>query len=258
MKNKLFPILFALPVTAGICGALLRASQLRYAYDAETGILRSGEPVTYGFVAVCVIAALMAVIAAFLLKRGVEIKSERVSGAASISLFAAAVIILAYAGMILFSLCEKFDTTQLVLALFSVYCAVALIVLGKYRLCERDSTAYCVFAAVPVFWACFMLVLSFREKISDPIIANYVPLIFSYIAILFFCYSIAAHVLGKNKQHIAVFSCFIGIFFILVELLCPLFAGEYVTIDAARVREGLPQLAFLILMPTVMAQIVKK
>ncbi|MBQ4544220.1 MAG: hypothetical protein II996_01450 [Oscillospiraceae bacterium] len=258
MKNKLFSVMFALPVTAGICGALLRSWQIRYAYDAETGILQSGNLITYGLVAVCVIAALMAVIAAFLLKRGLPLPADKTGSISSAALSVAAVVVLAYAGMIFWSLREGFSGVQLVLALFSVYCSVALLVMGKYRMQERDSTAYCVFSAVPVFWACFMLILTFREKIADPIIANYVPLILSYISILFFCYSIAAHVLGKNKKHVAVFSCFIGVFFMLLELISFFASNGAVGMSLEKVREMLPLVAFLVLMPATCAEIVRK
>ena len=103
-----------------------------------------------------------------------------------------------------------------------------------------------------------MLILAFRDKISDPVIANYAPMIFSYLSILMFCYSVSAHILGKNKKHVAVFTCFFGIFFILTELLSPIFAGGLVEINAENIRYLLPQLAFLILMPAVTAGIIKK
>ncbi|MBQ8004630.1 MAG: hypothetical protein IJ299_06030 [Oscillospiraceae bacterium] len=256
MKNKLLPSLFILPVVTGICGALLRSSQLIHAYDHETGILKSGEPVTYGLVAVCVIAALIAVLAAFLLKNGAEIRSLKLGKGLLMSGAAASAVIIIYAGMLFFSLFDEFDATSLILALFSVYCAVSLLVLSKYSFAERDSTAYNVFSAVPAFWACFMLILAFREKISDPIIANYVPLMFAYLAILMFCYAMAAHVLGKNKKHVAVFACFFGIFFILMEIVSPFIAGTVP--NAESIRYMLPQLAFLILMPCTTAQILKK
>jgi len=257
MKNKLFPVLFALPITTGICGALLRASQFTHAYDPQTGILKNGEPVTYGLLAVCIIAVLMAIIAAFLLKRGVEFNTVHLPLFVKASMSLSSVVILIYAGITFFSLRENFDAAKLVLGLFSVYTSVALLVMGKYQLSERESTAYCIFSAVPAFWACFMLILTFREKISDPIIANYVPLMFSYISILFFSYSLCAHVLGKSKKHIAVFFCFVGIFFILIEALSLIFAGDYITYNADKLRELLPQIAFLILMPATTAQMIQ-
>lgn len=258
MKNKLFSSLFLLPVVTGICGALLRASQLKHAYDAETGILRSGEPSTYGLVAVCVIAALLAVLAAFLFRGGVEIKSSKLEKGLFISTAVASAVLLVYSGMTLYPLLEDFNTASLILVLISIYCAISLLILAKFSFAERDDTAYCVFSAVPSFWACFMLILAFRDKISDPIIANYVPMIFSYLSILTFCYCIAAHILGKNKKHVAVFSCFFGIFFILTDILSPVFAADFAEMSFENIRYLLPQLAFLILMPAGTAQIIKK
>ena len=258
MKNKLFPVLFALPITTGICGALLRALQLRNSYDPAAGILEGGDPSGYGFSAVCIIAFLMALIAAFISKRDAGMRTKGCNKATEFSLFVSSGILLVYAGMVFFSLQAGFDTTKLVLALFSVYCAVSLLVFAKYSLSERDSTAYCVFSAVPSFWACFMLILAFREKTSEPIISLYLPLILSYVSILLFCYALAAHLLGKDKRHVAVFSCFFGIFFILVDLLSLLFAGEYLPFGTEKISELLPELAFLVLMPSVTAHILKK
>lgn len=258
MKNKLFPFLFLFPLVTGVCGALLRATQLRYAYEPASGILQSGHPATYGLVTVCIIAFVMALISAFISKDGTDASMPIAEPCASFSAIASAIIILAYAGFIFYSLTESFDVAELILALLSVYCSVSLIVMGKYRFAERDSSAYCIFSAVPVFWACFLLIISFREKTADPIIANYVPLIFGYIAILFFSYGMAAHILGRTKKSVTVFSCFIGIFFILAELLTPVFANRYDIITLSWVREALPLLAFLILMPCTSLQIIKK
>ena len=258
MKNKQFSLLFALPVTTGVCGALLRAAQLKHAYDPATGALLSSNPISYGLIVVCFIAFIMAALAAFLCKNGTEFEGDKHSALSMLSSSVAAVFILAYAGLLFFSLAETFEVTKLILALFSVYCSVSLIAMGKYRFAERDSSAYCIFAAVPVFWACFVLILTFREKISDPIIANYVPLILAYILILFYAYGVAAHILGRKKNTVTVFSCFFGIFFIITQLLAPLFAAGHIPIDLRWLEESLPLLAFLFFMPGTVAQIIKK
>ncbi len=254
MKNKLFPLLFALPVTAGLCAATLRATVLKASPDEFSSV----TPVMYGLVTICIISLLMALIASFLLKDGVDFKSLFVSRTLPAVFGASAVIILIYAVLTLIPLRYEFDATRLVLAFFSLYCAVSLLVLGKYRLIERESTAYCIFSAVPVFWACFMIILAFRDKVSDPIISNYVFLMLSYISILFFCYSVSAHVLGKKRRNVAVFSCFVGIFFILAEILSLLFSGAYASFSLDEFRELLPLIAFLISMPFAAAEMLKK
>ncbi len=253
MKNKLFPILFLCPITAGLCGASLRAAQLKL--SAEGGAISSP---TNGLVIICVIALLMALIAAFISKGGITFTSRLRETALPIVSFAGAAFLLVYAAMLLFGLRYEFVATDLVLALFALYSAVSFIVLGKYRLIERDSTAYCIFSAVPAFWAAFLLILTFRDKISDPVISNYIFLILSYISILFFCYGVAAHILGKNRKHVCVFSCFAGIFFIFTELFSLLFAGEFASVTGTKLSELFPLFAFLVIMPLYTTEIVAK
>lgn len=241
MKKLYFPF-FALSVLFGIAGAFLRARLLENANETT--------PLLILFAAALVVSIVFAI----LFKK---VKAEVSESRGNICLFPfaiSALLILAYAGMLAFSLREKLEPVEVVLALLSLYCAVSLLVIGKYNLAERDGTAYCTFAAVPVFWACFMLIISFREKISDPVISNYILLIFTYIAILFFAYGIAAHLLGKNKKHVAVIACFMGISLILTDAGSSLIVGDTVM----RLREILPQLAFLVMMPFATFEIIEK
>ncbi len=261
MKNRWFSFLIVMPIVTGVCGAIIRAAQLTAAFDAETGLLESNSPLTMALVAVSVIAVVMALISAFVLKNGVTLPKSDDGKFVTIPLTFAAMLILAYSGVIIFGLRDRFDTAELVFALLSIYCAVALLAMGKYRMAERDSIAYCVFSAVPVFWACFLLIMTFRVKISDPIIADYAILIFGYICILLFAYALAAHLLGKNRFAVAVFSCFAGMYFIIVELLAPIIAsfisrGGGIMLPDIKIL--LPELAFLILMPSVTSLIVRR
>ncbi len=262
MKNRWFPILIVMPVVTGICGAILRAAQLTRAFDIETGVLESGSPLTGALVAVSVIAVMMALISAFVLKNGVIAAPSDKAKSIVLCSVIAAVLIIADAGVGLFGLQDKFDTVQLIFSLLSVYCAVAIIAVGKYHLSERNSVPYSVFAAVPVFWACFLLILTFREKIADPIIADYAMLIFSYICMLLFAYALAAHLLGRNRFAVMVFSCFLGMYFIIVELLSLVIVSfmspTYDLKMNINIRELLPQLAFLVFMPSSAALLVRR
>lgn len=255
MKNKLkfLPILFAFPLTTGLCGASLRVTQLNQSVENAMS-----SPSFYGLVIVCVIALLMALISAFLLKSGIEYTSVFLDKALPAASFVSAAIILVYAAILALSLTESFSALTIIMVLLSVYACVSFIALGKYRLRERETTPYCIFSAVPVFWICFVLIITFRSKIADPIISNYVFLILSYISILFFGYATCAHVLGKKRKHIAVFSCFVGIFFILIELLAPLFGDGYSLMTRTEISELLPLLAYLVIMPFYTAEIVRK
>lgn len=254
MKNKLFPVLFAFPITAGICAASIHSTQLRHLEKADI----SAFPLTYGLIAVCCIAIFMALIAAFLLKNGISFSPKFMSVALPVSMWAGAVFILLYAFFTLLPLRYEFRATDLILALFALYSAISLIVLGKYRIADRDSAAYSVFSCVPTFWAAFMTILTFRNNVTEPVILNYVFLVLSYISILFFSYSLAAHALGKGKKTVAVFSCFMGIFFIIVEVLSPILAIGFEAFDLQKVTEILPMVAYLLFMPFATAEILKK
>ena len=257
MKSKFFPSLFALPITAGICAAYLRSVLIGCSAGVLSAELLSSA--VYGFVAVCGVAVLMALVAAFILKGGVTFKSHNIDTAANSVLYIAAAIILVYAGFQIAPLLEKFELIRLVLALFSVYAAVSLLVLGKYNMSERSSLAYYVFSAVPVFWSCFMIVVSFRDESTNPVIYEYAPKILAYLSILAFSYSMASYVLGKTRKATAVFSCFMGLFFMIVELCAPLFLiGKTPVFSLYSIEGLLPIIAYLIMMPSVMIKIIKK
>ncbi len=241
MKKLYFPLL-AFASIFGIAGGFLRAHLIESAKEPT--------PLRILFVA----GAVVSIIFALLFKNCKYETSESKGNTILFPFVISAFLILAYAGMLAFSLREKLEPVEIVLALLSLYSAVSLLVIGKYNLAERDSTAYCTFAAVPVFWACFMLIIAFREKIADPVISNYILLIFTYIAILFFAYAIAAHLLGKNKKHVAVIACFMGISLILTDVISSFIIGDI----SLRLKELLPGLAFLIIMPPATFEIIRK
>ena len=248
-RTKLFPFLFIPVIVSGICGGILRAQQLTTAFDEKLGIYIAGALPTKGLIAVSIVAVLLALISALFFKSENASSSERKNILTAIPVYVGAFALLCFAALLLFSLIGKFDFIALVLALFSIYCAIAFISMGIYRFAERyDSSAYNIFAAVPAFWACFLLITAFRAKISDPIIANYILTVFAYIAILLFAYSTAAHLLGKGKKYVAIFSCFIGLYFCITEILSTFIVSAPVTLD--RIIELMPMLAFILIMPS--------
>ncbi len=259
MKNKIFPLVLFFPIVAGICGAFLRGAQFTEAFETSGGFISSSTPFANGLLILTLLVFGIAAGAALLFTKWLK-PSKRTLPKINISipLWIAAVIILAYAILIVTTLSENFSVVNLILALFSVYCAASLFILGKYKLKELESSAYCVMSAVPVFWACFMLILTFREKISDPVIWDYVFHIFAYLSVLFSTYSIAALALGKRKPTITVFTCFCSIFFFLIELISPFISENNIDLNIAKITELLPSLAFLILIPFVTTEALHK
>ena len=259
MKNKIFPLVLLFPAVAGLCGAFLRGQQIKDAYTYANGFISGSTSFSNGLFILCVLIFAIAIGAAFLFAGWLNLsKQDMPKINISIPLNISAVIILIYAGCIFKTLIDGFSAINLILALFSVYCSISLFALAKYKMKERESTTYCVMAAVPVFWACFMLILTFREKISDPIIWDYVFHIFAYLSVLFCTYAIAAHTLGKGRNRITVFTCFCSIFFFLIELVSPFLSNGNIKFDIAKITELLPSLAFLILIPFITMEAFRK
>lgn len=259
MKNKTFALVLLLPLVAGICGAFLRGAQFTEAFENSDGFISGSTPFANGLLILCILVFAMTTAAALLFTKYLKpSKRDTSKRSITISLWIAGSIILIYALLILKTLADGFTVINLILALFSVYCSVSLFILGKYKLKELESSAYCIMSVVPVFWACFMLILTFREKISDPVIWDYVFHIFAYLSVLLSTYSIAAHALGKKKVGVTVFTCFCGIFFFLTELISPFLSGGNIELNLAKVTELLPSLAFLILIPFVTAEVLNK
>ncbi len=240
MKKKLLPFLFVLPIALGIVGAYARAVAL--AHDARGSALLTSLSIA----AVIIFAAA----AVFLRKERRGLGGGEKEG--KIAFTVAGFIMLVAAFVALFEVYRQYELLKLVFALLTIYCSVSLIVLGKYSLAAKDSIAYCTMSAVPVFWACFLLIITFRERISNPIIYEYVFLMFAYICILLFAYALAGEVLGKNRVAFGVFAALSGTYFIITEALAPYIAkvisgGLYEAVLFS--PELLFKIAFLILMP---------
>lgn len=263
MSKKIYPFYLISAFFLGIVGAVLRAYQLVSAFDPETGLPIHGASATLLlFIAFAVIAAAGAVFAFKVQKDFEESISPSGENLIKISFSVSAVIVLVFAFLKFLELRDGLVITTLILALFSVYCSVSLFALGKYKMAERSSVSYCIFASVPVFWACYLIVLLFREKIPDPIVLDYVFSIFSYILVLMIAYGISANVLGKGRRRLTSFVCFIGMAVMMTELLSPLagnlfFGGEF-EFSLEKLSEWLPILAFLVLIPAVSGKVSRR
>lgn len=263
MNRKTYPFYLLSAFFLGILGALFRGKQLVSAFDSETGILLRGEPETIALLICFVFSFVGAVAFALLTKKDCDVStSPRSDRFIRASFFISAVIVLFFAFLKFIELQNGFMVTTLILALLSVYCSVSLFALGKYGMRERDSAGYCVFAVVPVFWACYLLVLLFRDKIPDPILADYVFAVFAYIFVLLIAYGISANVLGKCASRLTVFSCFLGMSVMMTELFSRLasnlFFGGAFEFTVESFAEWLPILAFLLLIPAVSGKISKR
>jgi len=239
-----------LPFIIGLVAAWLRANELVYVFDPITGLPSNSMWVTGSLVVLaCAVASFFLVVA---LRR----KCEPPTGKPSLGLIPSACasfcILFALSGYELYSYMQSRVVTDLIFGVLTLLCSVAQLFLGLKRLEARDNMAYNIFAAIPTFWTCYALILIFRQRISDPIISDYVYLLLAFVCILLFAYAQCGYIFGKNRAKVAIFTGALTVFFSTVELFAPIIAGM-ISSDAEFMRvslqEAAPLAAFLIYIP---------
>ncbi len=239
-----------LPFILGLVAAWLRAGELAYVFDFSSGLPSNPmwfSPVLSALVIICVILFL---IFAFRFKPGEP------HGSASPALMPAACasfcVLFTFSGYELYLYMQTREITSLIFGILTLLCSVSQLFLGIKHLEIRDNTVYNIFAAIPVFWACYALILIFRERISDPIISDYIYLLLAFVGILLFVYAQCGYVFGKSRQRIAIVSGALAVFFCTLELFAPLFTS-LLSPDSLFMRptleETAPLVAFLIYIP---------
>lgn len=255
-------IIGILPFLIGVVGAYLRAHELIFVIDEVTGLPSSGSSVTAVLGGLSILLAVSLLICSFVAykKESTVPDTAKNSLGVPVSAVLSAVLLFAYGGYKLYICAADFEVTSLIYGFLTVYCAASILIIGLMRLENRDNALYAVFAVVPVFWACFSLILLFRERISDPIILDYIYLLFAYISILLFAYAVSAFVFGKNRLVIAFLSGGIGVYLCTIELFAWFFATRLdpgYAIGLIEYVEKLPLLAFIISAPLMLSHMYK-
>lgn len=255
--KRCFPF-FILPLFLGLCGAFLRATELSYSFDPQSGLHVQHLSATPVLMVLSVVALLVFSALSF------RIREEECSAAPSPAFLAAgalsAVVLLASAGLQIYQCVTAFAVTTLIQALLSVYTATALLALAKSGLSRSNGGVYAVFAVAPVFWLCFTLILVYRERIADPILLDYTYLLFACICSLLFFYALAGYVYGKNKLRLAALTGSLAVFFSAAELGGHLIATVFPLTSAdlsLSTLELTTLLACLILIPFALHEILK-
>lgn len=249
--------LIVLPLFLGLCGAVLRAIELAYSFDPVSGLRTTKLAATPALMVLCGVAVL-----AFLLISGRTRPNPNAPDAPrpvfrAVSVLAA-LILLALAAYQIKACVDEFVLTTLIQALLTVYCAVSLFAFGKTGLASRPSSGYAVLAVVPVFWACFTLILVYRKWIEDPILLDYVYLIFAFITLILFLFALTGYVYGKRSFFLAGVVGPLAIFFAIVELASQPIAALLPGTQAAHpfsLLEFGSLLAFLIFIPFALYEI---
>lgn len=212
-----------LPVFLGLCGALLRATELAYSFDAQTGLYLHKMAATPVLMGLSVLVIL--VFAALSFRYRAEDAPKAPESGLLPGGMVATVALLACAGFQIYRcITVGFELTLLIQALFSLYAATAALALAKNSFSLANGGAYAVLVVAPVFWLCFTLILIYRDRIADPILLDYSYLLFACISALLFFYALAGRLYGKGSLRICAFFGPCALFFSLVELLGQAFA----------------------------------
>ncbi len=247
------------PIVMGIIAAWLRAYELCYVYDATSELPLNPSAVT-PVLAGITCALVIAYVAAALRKKVCAVQSSQPGKAISVLSCISSVILLVYAGYELYMYMQSREITGAIFGVLTLACAVSLLIVGIKGFEMRESSVYNVLAAIPTFWACYCLILIFRQRISDPIISHYIYLLLAFVCILLFAYALCGYVFGRNRLRIAAVTAPLGVYFCIIELLAP-FIGDVMSPGAvfirASVQEAAPLLAFALYMPAALWEIMK-
>lgn len=246
MKKILF--IGIIPVVLGIIAGALRAYELAFSFDFATGLPSGNLWATPIILAIA--AVLLICVIALTAKRKFPIQEGKGLSQTVVAFFSCAMM-LALGGYVFVINQVEGEAINLIFAVICLISAFAFALLGAKNLQNNQNSLYSFMALVPVIWACVALILVFRDRIADPIWADYIHIVFAYIGILMFAYAQTGYVYQKNTLWIVICSATVGTFFCIVELISPFIASalnpEYILkLDFTVI---LPLVTFAVYMP---------
>ncbi len=237
------------PVILGIIAGVIRAYELAFSFDFASGLPKGN---LWATPAIIVVAAIMLAVGILLtFKKNFAAQDERKSTSHTVAAFFGCAMFLALGGYAFVTNQVEGEAINLIFAVISLLCAFAFALLGAKNLQNNQNSLYSFMALVPVIWSCIALILIFRDRIADPIAADYIHIVFAYIGILMFTYAQSGYVYRKNTLWVAACAATVGTFFCIIELIAPFVASalnaEYVLkLDFTVI---LPLVAFVVYMP---------
>lgn len=247
MKKVL--VIGILPLILGIVAGILRAYELAFSFDFASGLPKGNLWITPAILIVAAVLLIASV--ALTLKREFPPQEEKKSISQTAVSFFGCAVMLALGGYVFFINRIQGEAINLIFAAICLVSAFSFALLGAKNLQNNQNGLYLFMALFPVIWSCVALILVFRDRIADPITADYIHLVFAYIAILMFTYAQSGYVYRKNKLWVVFTSSILGTYFCIIELISPFIAAalnaEYaLSIDFTVL---LPLIAFVVYMP---------
>ncbi|MGE4549510.1 MAG: hypothetical protein AB7C89_08185 [Intestinibacillus sp.] len=98
------------------------------------------------------------------------------------------------------------------------------------------SESAAVFTIIPMFWACFDLIITFKDNGASPFVSLYAVELFAAIALVFAFYAIAGFLYSTGNPARFVFTASVGVFFSFTcvggYLVCWLLGGSPIVLSA--------------------------
>lgn len=255
MKLKHIPLL---AVVAGVLGAVLRGMNLNTGYEPGTCLPIPGNLPQTLLIALSVLAVVLFLLvgrmfrpargALYLTTFGCQSSLYKtVAVVSGVAMGAAGV-----AGMyrVLTGATSTFDAlgnanpfavlVPLVpLWLLAILSTASFIVLASAQARGQLSEKRALLSIIPMFWACFDLIITFKDNGASPFVSLYAFELFAAIALVFAFYTLAGFFYAKSNPGRFVAFASLAVFFCLTcvggYLVCALLGGSPVTLTAESV-----------------------
>ncbi|MCX7614907.1 MAG: hypothetical protein N2Z65_04055 [Clostridiales bacterium] len=219
MKNSI--LLTISTIILGLCGALLRAKQLMYGFETDTGLpVRSGT--LFGSsLFVLTIFVIFCFFLYMIINKNKIAKCDYhlfqyIKGYSQVLIRVLSAFLMFLSGVIgIYLFLHDNSVSLLIIALLSLVSGSGVIFLTLAQKRNRLSEEHLICAAAPVFWSSFLLIYCFREHSANPVISSFSYELFaltvSMLAIFYFSGIFYARpYLGRT-----LFTSFVSIFLII-------------------------------------------
>lgn len=196
----------------GLFGGILRGHELAYCYQYDTGLY-------YADYSSRVLPLLCVFAAAVFLLVGVSVKKDNRSylkkfaisrGGMALSVLAG-LIILVCGAVYAVSIALSFSIYKLLLGALTAVAGMCIILAGARRKAGDEEDAARMPLLITVFWAAFMLILTFMEHPVEPILQLFAYDLLAMCASALSVYCQAADVFGKNRDKIGAFASLLAV-----------------------------------------------
>ena len=215
----------------GIAGGVVRAFELHFGFEPDTGLPILGNGWTAALLALSAAAAVL--IGVLCLTRVKAARAEAGAQYVAASATAHAAVRVAGAGLIavsgvvgILAWLDEPKASNLIcsiLAIFAGGCLLGLAFDQKKGVLRQEDGFY---AIVPVYWMAFFTIVFFQQCVVDPVTEAYIHRLLGLICAMLGLFFFASHYNNRHKPAKTAFFSLTGAMLLLTATLGALFAGQ--------------------------------